>query len=1442
MHRLAKFLLAPFLCSLHLWAQAQVHWSRTIASPSVEHVADVVAAPNGDLFITGEFSDAAMLGGQLLTAAGSTDLFVARLDPAGDPIWVVQGGGPGLDRGLRLALGANGRLIVAGQFMGSADLQGTLLSSQGGSVDLFVASLDAATGVQQWVVHGAGPTGHERPGAVSVAPNGDVVVMGEFRDAFTFNGGTLQSTLDPGTQLPGTDVFIASMTANGTLLWTRQGLAPADDAATAVVHDAAGNAYLLGQFSDTITFDQTHFNTWDDALFLLKLNGAGQEQWFRRCGGAMLNRGADLRWRPGDGLYLLGELQGVMSFEDGSPDQVSELDPESYFLLRADEQGQFIAAVSRGSQGDVDVARLALTADTVAVYGSFGCQFTDLAQVHGDGVFLAVGAPDLFIARHRADDLSFLDAQQFGGAGEKRAGGIAAQADGQLVFTGSFDHLLVFPADASFSASLSSPNELVVSPQPPGYCGDPDYGRYAGERSTGLLDGFVARGFVSGRTPYDIWERTGGACDRSAGALCLGLFMPLVDHMTDSCITARTECGRFWLGIDTTFSYSTEDYDGSSDIGPAMQFQWSTGSTADSTCVNVSGPVSLTAGFSNGCAVLSATVLAEVLVGPDPPLITDSHGYNVMTALPSTLVELCPGDSATLTCDNYMGGPFSYWTDGDTVVHAQSVVTDTTGTWTFHVEMPNGCDGNTTVNVAVVPYVPIPALTLELDHLFPQDLDHNDSLVLCGLGLLELELDMQWSENGQPCDLDPVLNYGLYTSGFLQLVLQDTSNLSTGLYPPQQSGWFVLETRVVVTNQPCSDSLVFLFTDSIHLVFADPAPPALTLNAPPFLCPGQAAWLVADCPTCFSWQWVGQQFLDIDQDSAQVAAFGYYAVHVMAVDSNGCPSQAYADVFLDAPPIPQVLVVPEVLCPDSGATLIGTVPGTYSWFGPNGALPDSGSIAYVTEPGLYYCDVMTDQGCAVQSPPVELLPYQPPALNLLPDGSLCGPADSVLLQVNAEAVTAIAWAAPLSGSDPIQVVQQPGLYSVEVTSCGIDTTLQAQVGLVPPVAQLLTPGPYALCPGDSVPLAVVPLGGGALWWPGGLVGDSIWATFPGDWWAVVFDAGGCTAISDTVTVTAVTFDQPVTASDTAGCVGSTVLLEASGSGQLTWFADSTGQQPLGTGPGLQVTVPPDGTIVFVNQGIDGCTTLPVPVQVLALATPPAPVLDTPWVFCVGADTVLHAEGTAGAAFTWTTPGGTLSGPSVAIDDAGPDDAGPYICTLTASGCTGPGAVGELVLLPGSIIDFDPVVGCAGSPVWLVVGPGLSAIVWSNGALGDSAMVTGAGAYTMTALDADGCSVSGTVTVRFEPCDLEVPNVFSPNGDGANDAVVLDAPYGGTLELQVFNRWGQRLYLGSGSHVEWNGRSGLSGELVPEGTYFYTLELQTFTGVGRTLRGTFQLLR
>jgi len=85
----------------------------------------------------------------------------------------------------------------------------------------------------------------------------------------------------------------------------------------------------------------------------------------------------------------------------------------------------------------------------------------------------------------------------------------------------------------------------------------------------------------------------------------------------------------------------------------------------------------------------------------------------------------------------------------------------------------------------------------------------------------------------------------------------------------------------------------------------------------------------------------------------------------------------------------------------------------------------------------------------------------------------------------------------------------------------------------------------------------------------------------------------------------------------------------------------------------------------------------------------------------------------------------------------------------------------------------------------------------------------------------------------EPCKVETPTLFTPNGDGTND--VFEIPGLANLypnfEIKIFNRWGNIVYdynnNGSSNPKWWDGFSSgrmtlNKGEKVPTGTYFYTI--------------------
>jgi gliding motility-associated-like protein len=86
-------------------------------------------------------------------------------------------------------------------------------------------------------------------------------------------------------------------------------------------------------------------------------------------------------------------------------------------------------------------------------------------------------------------------------------------------------------------------------------------------------------------------------------------------------------------------------------------------------------------------------------------------------------------------------------------------------------------------------------------------------------------------------------------------------------------------------------------------------------------------------------------------------------------------------------------------------------------------------------------------------------------------------------------------------------------------------------------------------------------------------------------------------------------------------------------------------------------------------------------------------------------------------------------------------------------------------------------------------------------------------YTTT----DGCTDSIKTNVEVKVFELEIPNVFTPNGDGTNETwAIPNLDRYIDNDLIVFNRWGQKVFNSGDYKGDWDG-----GKL-PDGVYFYIL--------------------
>lgn len=90
--------------------------------------------------------------------------------------------------------------------------------------------------------------------------------------------------------------------------------------------------------------------------------------------------------------------------------------------------------------------------------------------------------------------------------------------------------------------------------------------------------------------------------------------------------------------------------------------------------------------------------------------------------------------------------------------------------------------------------------------------------------------------------------------------------------------------------------------------------------------------------------------------------------------------------------------------------------------------------------------------------------------------------------------------------------------------------------------------------------------------------------------------------------------------------------------------------------------------------------------------------------------------------------------------------------------------------------------------------------------------------------------------------MQVPNAFSPNGDGTNDVFKVKDGYKSIIEFHgyIFNRWGKKLFEWKDIRQGWDGRSG--GQDVPDGVYFCRIDAKGADGKVYKVRKAINLLR
>lgn len=381
-------------------------WAKRIGGNNYDDATGVALDGSGDIYITGHFNGTVDFdpgaGTSNLTSVGSYDMFICKLDPAGNFLWAKRVGNNNDDYSWGIVLDAMGNSYITGQFLGTVDFNpgpGTANKSSSGSYDFFILKLDAS-GNYLWA-NTLGGLNPDIAYAISVDAAGNVFTTGGFNGSVDFDPGAGAFTLiSTGSE----DVFVLKLDAMGNFVWAKSFGGNNFDSANAIAVDALGNVYTLGTFEGTADFDPnaTTFNITSsgfDDVFVSRLDNSGNLIWARNVSGAGYEDAFSIDTDVNGNVVFSGCFSSAVDFNPGAG--VFNLSPsglQDIFVSMLDNSGNFLWAIDlKGSNNIGCGISIQVDASNNIYTTGFFSSTVDFDQDASIFNITATGQEDIFI-------------------------------------------------------------------------------------------------------------------------------------------------------------------------------------------------------------------------------------------------------------------------------------------------------------------------------------------------------------------------------------------------------------------------------------------------------------------------------------------------------------------------------------------------------------------------------------------------------------------------------------------------------------------------------------------------------------------------------------------------------------------------------------------------------------------------------------------------------------------------------------------------------------------------------------------------------------------------------------------------------------------------------------------------------------------------------------
>jgi hypothetical protein len=375
-----------------LGGDGKIAWAKTFGAGR-DDVANAVAVRGDRVVVVGQFLDELNLGELKHPAAGSDDLFVAAFDRAGEPQWLWTAGGIDSDGANAIAAAPDGGWLVGGSFSQSVELQGTTLTSRGGT-DAMLVKL-ASNGDLEWVKQFGGRY-NDTITHLATDARGNVYIQGVFRDTADWGGVPLVA--HGGSD---NDVVLAKYDVNGDHLWSAGFGNAFNDVAGGLAVDPAGNITMAGSFDKTISFGpgDDHRSAGEADAFVARFDTDGKLAWARTYGADREDIAYGIAADAAGNTITTGWFQGSVDF--GAGPLVSKGNKD-VFALKLDAAGGLVWAQSFGDHDHDQGRAVAVDADGAAIVAgifrfTLGAVTPALESVRAEGDRLP--KPDVFVIK-----------------------------------------------------------------------------------------------------------------------------------------------------------------------------------------------------------------------------------------------------------------------------------------------------------------------------------------------------------------------------------------------------------------------------------------------------------------------------------------------------------------------------------------------------------------------------------------------------------------------------------------------------------------------------------------------------------------------------------------------------------------------------------------------------------------------------------------------------------------------------------------------------------------------------------------------------------------------------------------------------------------------------------------------------------------------------------